>query len=200
MRRAGALLLLATLYAGPAAADESIARRLAALRALADATAVRAARVERALQPAAGGDCGGLAWWRSGDYGLRSRIDAAVRHASLRYGVDARLLRAVIRYESNSDPDAVSHRGALGLMQLMPATARELGVVCPFDPRENILGGARYLREMHLRFGSWPLALAAYNAGPVRVTAGRIPRETRRYVRRVVASWRPQLLAWIDLD
>jgi soluble lytic murein transglycosylase-like protein len=144
--------------------------------------------------------CAGAAWWRTRDYALRARIDTAIRHASLRFAVDAGLIRAVIRHESNYQPEAVSHRGAMGLMQLMPATARELGVVCPFEPRENVLSGTRYLRKLHNRFGSWPRALAAYHAGPRRVAAGRVPAETRRYVRRVVASWRPRLLAWIDLD
>ena len=75
-------------------------------------------------------------------------------------------------------------------MQLMPQTARELGVVCPDDPRENVIGGTRYLRELRDRFGSWELALAAYNAGPTRVVEGRIPAETRRYVKRVIATWK----------
>nr|MDJ0868255.1 lytic transglycosylase domain-containing protein [Myxococcota bacterium] len=78
-----------------------------------------------------------------------------------------------------------------GLMQLMPATARELGVSCPFDPRENVLGGTRYLRWMRDRMGSWPRALAAYNAGPARIESGHWPAETRRYVARVMRRWRP---------
>ena len=82
----------------------------------------------------------------------------------------------------------------------MPATARSLGVVCAFDPRENVMAGTRYLRELHARLGSWPRALAGYHAGPRRVERGRIPGETRRYVRRIIASWRPSLRAWIDLD
>ena len=76
-------------------------------------------------------------------------------------------------------------------MQLMPATARAMNVTCSFDPRDNIMGGARYLRRMVDRFGSWPLALAAYNAGPTRVRSGRIPAETRVYVERVMGRWRP---------
>lgn len=185
-----AWLLLAP---APALADEAIGRRLAVLRSLASPRSVPV------VAPGAGG-CGGVRWWRVTDYGLRARIDAAVRDASLRYAVDAALIRSVIRHESGFDPDAVSHKGAMGLMQLMPGTARELGVVCPFEPRENVLAGTRYLRRMHDRFGRWPLALAAYNAGPRRVEAGRVPEETRRYVHRVVASWRPRLLAWIDFD
>jgi soluble lytic murein transglycosylase-like protein len=84
-------------------------------------------------------------------------------------------------------------------MQLMPATARELGVVCPFDPRQNVLGGARYLRRLRDRLGTWPRALAGYHAGPSRVERGRIPAETRRYVRRVMESWDPRRAAWMDL-
>jgi len=194
-RTAAALVAGSLLASAPALADEPIARRLAALKSLASPGSVQAPK----RAPGAGG-CGGVRWWRATDYGLRARIDAAVRDAALRYAVDPDLIRAVIRHESAFDPDAVSHKGAMGLMQLMPRTAGELGVVCPFEPRENVLAGARYLRELHNRFGRWPLALAAYNAGPGRVAAGRVPEETRRYVRRVVASWRPRLLAWIELD
>jgi soluble lytic murein transglycosylase-like protein len=97
----------------------------------------------------------------------------------------------VIRHESAWDPDAVSHAGAMGLMQLMPGTAEDLGVVCPFDPRENVLGGTRYLRELRDLLGSWTRAVAAYHAGPARVALGEIPDETRRYVRRVIGSWEP---------
>ena len=78
----------------------------------------------------------------------------------------------------------------MGLMQLMPATASALGVACPFDPRENVLGGSRYLRRLHDRFGSWKRAIAAYHAGPTRVERGRIPGVTRRYVKRVLRGWR----------
>ena len=80
-------------------------------------------------------------------------------------------------------------------MQLMPETAHRMGVVCPFDPRENVLGGARYLRQLHDRLGSWPRSLAAYHAGPGRVEAGRIPAETHRYVKRVLRTWRPRPVA-----
>lgn len=187
--------LIATLLLLPcaAAADESIGRRLAALKALADPSLALTARAARPPSSV----CSGSTWWRLTDYGLRARIDSAVRDASLRYGVESKLVRSVIRHESNFDPDAVSHAGAMGLMQLMPATARELGVVCPHEPRENVLAGTRYLRELYIEFGSWPKAIAAYNAGPARVAAGRFPRETRVYVRRVIASWRPRLLAHV---
>lgn len=196
VRRSAAALVAGSLLASaPAFADEAIARRLAAFKSLTSPGSVRAP--ERA--PGAWG-CGGVRWWRVTDYGLRARIDAAVRDAAMRYAVDAALIRSVIRHESGFDPDALSPKGAMGLMQLMPGTARELGVVCPFEPRENVLAGSRYLRRMHDRFGRWPLALAAYNAGPRRVESGRVPEETRRYVHRVVAGWRPRLLVWIDFD
>lgn len=193
-RRALLALAVLPLWPAAAAADEAIARRLAALESLARPEAALAAR--RARPPS---DTCGSAWWRMSEYGLRARIDAAVRDASLRYGVEARLVRAVIRHESNFDPDAVSHKGAMGLMQLMPGTARELGVVCPHEPRENVLAGTRYLRRMYEHFGRWPQALAAYNAGPQRVARGSIPAETRRYVARIMASWRPRRSYRLDL-
>ena len=100
------------------------------------------------------------------------------------------LIKAVIRAESNFQVDAVSAAGAQGLMQLMPATAEELGVNDPFDIKQNIEGGTRYLRKMLDRFeGSVHKALAAYNAGPGTVIKynGRVPYpETRQYVKRVL--------------
>jgi membrane-bound lytic murein transglycosylase B len=117
-------------------------------------------------------------------------MDAAIAEAAERFGVPARWIRAVILAESAGNPHAVSRAGAMGLMQIMPGTWRELrdrhGLGDnPFDPRDNILAGAAYLRAMHDRFGS-PDFLAAYNAGPERYAehlAGRpLPRETRRYM------------------
>ena len=120
-----------------------------------------------------------------------ARSIRALRDASLRFAVDESLIRSVIRHESAYDVNAVSHKGAMGLMQLMPATARELGVRCAFDPRQNVLGGTRYLRELRDRLGAWSRAIAAYNAGPARVESGRrLPRETVVYVDRVLGSWR----------
>lgn len=112
-----------------------------------------------------------------------------IRGAAARYGVDAELIASVIAAESNFDPKAVSRRNARGLMQLLPETAKRLGVKNVFDPRENIEAGTRYLRDLLLRYqNNLALALAAYNAGPVRVRQyGRIPpyRETITYVRRI---------------
>ena len=106
-------------------------------------------------------------------------------------GVDVRLLRAVARTESQGRMSAVSSKGALGIMQLMPATAAELGVD-PLDRDANITGGARYLARMVSRFRSVPLALAAYNAGPNAVLRwGGIPpyAETRSYVASILWRW-----------
>jgi soluble lytic murein transglycosylase len=103
------------------------------------------------------------------------------------------LVKAVIAAESNFDPDAVSHRGAQGLMQLMPETAAALGVDDPLQPLENVRGGSRYLRLMIDRYGDLERALAAYNAGPKAVDHyGGVPPypETRDYVQRVLTYYR----------
>lgn len=116
----------------------------------------------------------------------RARVAAEVGQ---RNGVPGHLFAALVMTESNFNPAARSHVGAIGLAQLMPATAQELGVN-PHDPWQNLEGGARYLRLQYERFGDWQLALAAYNAGPTRVARlGRIPRirETQDYVRKVLA-------------
>ena len=114
-----------------------------------------------------------------------TRFDAAIARAAEAAGIEASLLKAVVAAESGFNPNAVSPAGARGLTQLMPGTAAALGVGDPFDPESNLFGGARYLRQQLDRFGSLPLALAAYNAGPANVTRyGGIPpfAETQRYV------------------
>lgn len=110
------------------------------------------------------------------------------------HGVAPELVASVIAVESNFNPNAVSWRSARGLMQLMPDTAKRLGVTRIFDPQQNIEGGTRYLKELLVRYkGDLNLTLAAYNAGPDRVQQYRtVPpyRETRDYVRRVTEKFR----------
>lgn len=116
--------------------------------------------------------------------------DPHIQYSCRRYGLDHRLVKALIRAESAFDASALSPKGAMGLMQLMPGTSRDLGVMNPFDPVENIDGGVRYLRFLMDRFSNnIALALAAYNAGPEAVQKhGGIPpfEETRNYVQKVL--------------
>jgi soluble lytic murein transglycosylase-like protein len=118
-----------------------------------------------------------------------SRFDPIIIEASRKFDVDAALVSAVIKAESDYNPRIVSHKGARGLMQLMPATARRFGVTDPFDPSANVHAGARYLRWLLDRFdGNAELALAGYNAGEGNVAkyAGVPPfRETVEYIRRI---------------
>ena len=118
-------------------------------------------------------------------------FDPYIHAASREHGVSHELIRAIIQTESEFDHRAVSSRGACGLMQLMPRTARRFGVVDCFDARENILAGTRYLKLLLTRYdGSVALSIAAYNAGEGAVARhGGIPpyRQTRAYVRKVIA-------------
>ncbi|MFT0862499.1 lytic transglycosylase domain-containing protein [Ancylobacter sp. G4_0304] len=116
---------------------------------------------------------------------------AHIDEAAQRFELPASWIRAVMQAESGGDPRAVSSAGAMGLMQIMPATWDELRVhhglgADPFDPRDNILAGAAYLRQLHDRYGSIRAMLAAYNAGPARYEASlageRLPLETRTYI------------------
>lgn len=118
-----------------------------------------------------------------------SRFDDVIADAARRHGVPFALVKAVVAAESGFDARAVSRAGARGLMQLMPGTARDLGVEDSFDARANVDGGTRYLAALLRSFGSERLALAAYNAGPARVAKlGRVPDfpETRVYVEKVL--------------
>jgi soluble lytic murein transglycosylase-like protein len=119
--------------------------------------------------------------------------DRLIVSAASGYGIQPALVKAVIAAESNFKPDAVSRAGAQGLMQLMPATARQLGVERPFGILENLDGGVRYLRQMLDRYGDVSRALAAYNAGPRAVDRYHgIPPypETQAYVKRVLEYYR----------
>ena len=121
---------------------------------------------------------------------LPQRFRTAFEYASDKSGVPLSLLAAVAQEESNFEPNAVSHAGALGLLQVLPSTARELEIDLN-SPGANVLAGARYLRRMRDRFDSLELALAAYNAGPTAVEkAGGPPtEETRGYVDAVMTRW-----------
>ena len=126
----------------------------------------------------------------AGPSALRGSYEELIRSASERYNVDADLIRAIIRAESDFRFDARSHKGAMGLMQLMPETARLHNVGDAYDPSENVEGGVRHLKMLLDRYqGDWQLSLAAYNAGSAAVEKhGGIPpfAETREYVRRVL--------------
>lgn len=117
----------------------------------------------------------------------RQEIDRLIQAAAARHGVDPHLVRAVVTAESDFNPRCVSSAGAKGLMQLMPETAKDMGVGNPFDPAQNIEGGTRYLAMMLKRFGGdEKKALAAYNWGPSNVErGGGLPGETRTYLQRV---------------
>jgi hypothetical protein len=123
-----------------------------------------------------------------------TKYDKLIHYYGVRYNIDPHLIRAVIRTESAFNPRAVSEKGAQGLMQLMPATAKELQVSNPFDPEENISGGTRYLRSLLDTFQQdLKLALAAYNAGPTVVRKSwSVPEypETVQYIKRVLTYYR----------
>ena len=119
-----------------------------------------------------------------------SEIDALVEDAAKREDLEPNLLRGIAKQESGFQPCAVSSKGAMGLMQLMPATAAELGVKDPFDPKENVDAGARLFKQLLSSFGDLSLALGAYNAGPTKVNdANGLPNipETLNYVRNILS-------------
>lgn len=136
-----------------------------------------------------------------------ARFDDSINEHSRRMGVSADLVRAVIQVESAFNPTAVSTKGAMGLMQLMPATAMELGVINPFEPDQNIRGGVAYLKRLLVRYDhKVELALAAYNAGMGNVEKyGAVPpfKETRNYVKKItdVAPVAPAntIYKWMEL-
>jgi len=116
-------------------------------------------------------------------------VDTAIEQAAARHNVDPNLVRAVVKVESNFNPNAVSRKGAMGLMQLMPSTARQLKIKNPFDPEQNVDAGVRHLKQLLESYGGdVKLTLAAYNAGAGAVArSSGIPRfaETQNYVRRI---------------
>ena len=116
------------------------------------------------------------------------QVEPIIRQASETYGVDAGLIRAVIRAESNFRNESTSPKGAMGLMQIMPGTAKDLGIRDAYDAQENIMGGTRYLKGLLDRYrGDVPTALAAYNwgMGNVERHPEKLPRETRVYINRI---------------
>jgi len=119
----------------------------------------------------------------------KKKYDHIISRNASKYNIESAIIKAVITAESNWNPKAISQKGAIGLMQLMPSTAEDLKVSNPFDPEENIEGGTKYLRHLLNRFnGNLDLALAAYNAGPSKVEkSGGIPAivETNKFVRHV---------------
>lgn len=120
----------------------------------------------------------------------KGKYVSLARSAARQHGVPEDLFLRLVQQESNWNPRARSHKGAIGLAQLMPGTARYLRVD-PKDPAQNLEGGARYLKEQYRKFGSWRLALAAYNAGPGAVQKhGGVPpyKETRNYVKKIWGS------------
>lgn len=123
---------------------------------------------------------------------LPAGIGELIERIAQEEGVDQALVRAVVQVESGGNPNAVSPKGAMGLMQLMPRTAEAMGVQDPFDPEQNLRGGVRLLRGLLQEFGDVRLALAAYNAGgPAVRRYGGIPpyAETQKFVQRVMALW-----------
>jgi hypothetical protein len=128
-------------------------------------------------------------------------VDSLVARAASKEGVSTDLLKAVVKQESRGDPCAVSAKGAMGLMQLMPGTATDLGVVNPFDPAENLMAGAKMLGQLLQKYaGDVSLALGAYNSGPKTVDSyGGLPPypETQTYVDRIMGSLTPaRAISW----
>lgn len=130
----------------------------------------------------------------TGEQSIQGKFATIIQEAARKYNVDPHLIQAVIRAESNFNPNATSSAGAMGLMQLMPATAASLGVTDPYDPKENIFGGTKFLSRLLQKYKhDVSLALAAYNAGPGAVDRyGGIPpyTQTQVYVHKVMQYYK----------
>ena len=192
--RIGAALALAALWAGSALAEDvnvsskSRGQLLDNQLKILDGRASGQYRSSVRLQPTITVPPAPAVPRFSGVY--RGKYLPTARAAARQHGVPEHVFLRLVQQESGWNPNAVSHKGALGLAQLMPGTAALLRVD-PHDPRQNLEGGARYLRQMYNRFGTWRLALAAYNAGPEAVAKhGGVPpyKETRNYVRIIWGS------------
>nr|WP_253949415.1 lytic transglycosylase domain-containing protein [Mangrovicoccus sp. HB161399] len=145
---------------------------------------------ERLMPPSAWDGKLSLPPARGGNSKYRKMYMPMASEAARRHGIPESLFTRLVQQESGWNPNAMSHKGAIGLAQLMPGTAQLLGVD-PRDPRQNLEGGARYLRQQYNRFGSWRLALAAYNAGPEAVSRHNgVPpySETQKYVSAILAG------------
>jgi soluble lytic murein transglycosylase-like protein len=152
-----------------------------------------AAEVNQYLRRDPEGSASNTAFLRSDKPFTEADVDAAIEQAAARHNVDPNLVRSVIKVESNFNPNAVSRKGAMGLMQLMPSTARSLHVTNPFDPQQNVDAGVRHLKQLLESYGgNVKLSLAAYNAGAGAVarSAG-VPHfaETQNYVRRITSLY-----------
>jgi soluble lytic murein transglycosylase-like protein len=131
-------------------------------------------------------------WVPKNNDSISMLINGYIKESATKHGIDPLLVKAIIKAESNFDAKAISTKGAQGLMQLMPATAKEFKIADPFDPMENIAGGTKYLRSLLDNYnGDVELSLAAYNAGPGNVR-GSIPNiyETKTYVSKVLGNYR----------
>ena len=192
-----ALAVLAGMAGAPAAAADDFIylQRQNGVRIYSDVRPTHGSftKIEVRGRPTASASCQGLT--PVSMKARAARYDALIHKVSAKHGVSPQLISAVMRVESCYDRKAVSRSGARGLMQLMPGTARELGVRDSFDPEQNVDGGVRYLKAMLTRFdNNLQLGLAAYNAGPEAVAAHKgVPPypETKSYVTRILKLYKP---------